>query len=205
VTVEQNKALVRRVIDEVWSQGRLAAVDELYAADFVSHQHSHAAGPQDVRGLEAVKTFVREFRQAFPDFYDIIEDQVAEGDKVVTRFTSVGTHRGPLMGLAPTHKAGAVVGHLDRPGGGRQNCRGVGELGHDGHAATTRGRLLAIETGLTAAKGVGGRRAHPGRQTPAKEVRGGHTTAGRLMRVCLPSPHAARRAATGVRHDAAMR
>jgi hypothetical protein len=49
--LEQNKALVRRVIDEVWSQGKLAAVDELYATDFVSHQHSHAGGPQDVRGL----------------------------------------------------------------------------------------------------------------------------------------------------------
>jgi steroid delta-isomerase-like uncharacterized protein len=104
VTLEQNKALVRRVIDEVWSQGQLAAVDELYAADFVSHQHSHAAGPQDVRGVAAVKAFVQEFRQAFPDFHDIIEDQVAEGDKVVTRVTSVGMHRGPLMGLAPTHK-----------------------------------------------------------------------------------------------------
>jgi steroid delta-isomerase-like uncharacterized protein len=104
VTVEQNKAVVRRVIDEVWSQGRLAAADELYAADYVSHQHSHPAGPQDVRGVAAVKAFVQEFRQAFPDFHDIIEDQVAEGDKVVTRVTSVGTHRGPLMGLAPTQK-----------------------------------------------------------------------------------------------------
>jgi len=120
MSLEQNKALVRRVIDEVWSQGKLAAVDELYAADFVSHQHSHTAGRQDIRGLEALKTFVREFREAFPDFHDIIEDQVAEGDKVVTRFTSVGTHRGPLMGLEPTNKQVRWSGiAIDRIVGGK--------------------------------------------------------------------------------------
>jgi steroid delta-isomerase-like uncharacterized protein len=120
MTLEQNKALVRRVLDEVWSQGKLAVVDELYAADFVSHQHSHAEGPQDVRSLDALKAFVREFREAFPDFHDIIEDQVAEGDKVVTRFTSVGTHRGPLMGLEPTNKPVQWLGiAIDRVVGGK--------------------------------------------------------------------------------------
>ncbi len=120
MTLEQNKALVRRVLDEVWSQGTLAVVDALYAADFVSHQHSHPAAPQDLRGREALKAFVREFRAAFPDFSDSIEDQVAEGDLVVTRFTSVGTHRGPLMGLAPTNKQVRWVGiSIDRIAGGK--------------------------------------------------------------------------------------
>jgi steroid delta-isomerase-like uncharacterized protein len=120
VTLAQNKAIVRRVLDEVWSQGQLAVVDELYAADFVSHQHSHPVAPQDLRGREALKAFVREFREAFPDFSDSIEDQVAEGDQVVTRFTSVGTQRGPLMGLAPTHKQVRWVGiSIDRIVGGQ--------------------------------------------------------------------------------------
>ena len=67
-----------------------------------------------------MKTFVREFRQAFPDFYDIIEDQVAEGDKVVTRFTSVGAHRGPLMGVEPTNKQVRWSGiAIDRVVGGK--------------------------------------------------------------------------------------
>ena len=57
-----------------------------------------------IRGTEAWKTFVREFRQAFPDFHDTIEDQVAEGDKVVTRFTSQGTQAGEFMGVPPTGK-----------------------------------------------------------------------------------------------------
>jgi len=104
LSLEQNKALVRRVLEEVWSQGNLAAIDELYAADFVSHQPGDAAGPRGARGLEALKTFVREFREAFPDFHDVVDDQVAEGDRVVTRFTSAGTHRGALMGIAPTNR-----------------------------------------------------------------------------------------------------
>ncbi|HSF28997.1 MAG TPA: ester cyclase [Candidatus Tectomicrobia bacterium] len=86
----------------------------------MSHQLSHAGGPQDVRGVEALKIFVREFRQAFPDFYDIIEDQGAEVDEVVTRFTSVGTHRGPLMGVEPTNKQVRWSGiAIDRVVGGK--------------------------------------------------------------------------------------
>ncbi len=120
MTVEQNKALARRNLEEVWSKGNLAVADEIFAPDYVSHQHSHAGGPQDVRGREALKTFVLEFRQAFPDFYDIVEDQVAEGDKVVTRFTSVGTQRGPLMGIEPTNKQVRWSGiAIDRVVGGK--------------------------------------------------------------------------------------
>ena len=89
---EQNKALARRAIEEVWSKGTLEVAPEVYGPHFVSHQHIHHHA-QDVRGLSALIKFVREFREAFPDFHDTIDDQVAEGDRVVTLFTSTGTHR----------------------------------------------------------------------------------------------------------------
>jgi predicted ester cyclase len=109
MNLDQNKILARRAIDEVWSQGKLMVVPELYSPDFISHQHSHP-NVRDVRGVPAMVAFVREFREAFPDFHDTIDDQIAEGDKVVTRFTSTGTHRGVLMDLQPTNKRGTWMG-----------------------------------------------------------------------------------------------
>jgi predicted ester cyclase len=82
---------------------------EIYAPHFVSHQHSHPH-VRDVRGLSALIAFVREFREAFPDFHDSIDDQIAEGDKVVTRFAFTGTRRGVLMGLEPTNKRATWMG-----------------------------------------------------------------------------------------------
>jgi len=119
MNLDQNKALVRRALEEVWSKGELAAAPEIYAHDFVSHQHSHP-NMRDLRGVAALVAFVREFREAFPDFHDTIDDQVAEGDKVVTRFTSTGTHRGVLMGLQPTNRRVSWMGiTIDRIEGGR--------------------------------------------------------------------------------------
>ena len=109
MTLEENKALARRAIDEIWSKGNLAVGPDIYSPNFVSHQHSHP-DIGDVRGLSALIEFVREFREAFPDFHDTIDDQVAEGNKVVTRFTSTGTHRGTLMGLQPTNKRACWMG-----------------------------------------------------------------------------------------------
>jgi steroid delta-isomerase-like uncharacterized protein len=62
------------------------------------------------RGPEDVKRFMSEFRQAFPDFHSTIEDQIAEGDKVVTRWTMRGTHQGEFRGIAPTGKQITVTG-----------------------------------------------------------------------------------------------
>jgi steroid delta-isomerase-like uncharacterized protein len=103
MTLEQHKALARHAI-EVWSSGDVATVDEIYAPSYVNYQHHHPDSPHVIRGTEAWKNFVCEFRKAFPDFHDTIEEQVAEGDKVVTRFTSQGTQAGEFMGLPPTGK-----------------------------------------------------------------------------------------------------
>jgi steroid delta-isomerase-like uncharacterized protein len=100
MSTEENKALARREIEEVFSaKGNLDAADEIYAPNYISHQ---PAGQDDIRGLEALKELAAGIRQAFPDSETIIEDQIAEGDKVVTRFTSRGTHQGELWGIPAT-------------------------------------------------------------------------------------------------------
>jgi steroid delta-isomerase-like uncharacterized protein len=93
-----NKALVRRMIEEGWNKHNLALLDELYA-DCV--YYNPATG--EIKG-EALKQFLASMLAAFPDIRFTIEDLVAEGDKVVTRWSCTGTHRGEFMGLAPTGK-----------------------------------------------------------------------------------------------------
>jgi predicted ester cyclase len=83
----RNKELVRRAHSEVWSRGDMKVVDEIYEADFVAHW----LGGADTRGREAFKAFVAEGRRRAPDLIETVDQIVAEGDLVVTRFTSRGT------------------------------------------------------------------------------------------------------------------
>jgi steroid delta-isomerase-like uncharacterized protein len=99
VSTQENKALARRVLEEMFNKGNLDLADEVFAPDYVDHD---PAMPEDIRGPEGFKEYVSIFRTAFPDIHLEIEDQVAEGDKVVTRWTGTGTHEGDLMGIAPT-------------------------------------------------------------------------------------------------------
>jgi predicted ester cyclase len=102
MSTEENKALARRELREIFaSDGNLDAAEEIYAPNYVSHQ---PAGDEDLRGPEAIKQFAAGVREAFPDLEITIEDQIAEGDKVVTRFRTRGTHQGELWGIAPTGK-----------------------------------------------------------------------------------------------------
>ena len=97
-TEEENKTSFRRYIEEAWNQGNLEVVDEIFDR-YVAHQPD---GPTLERGPEDVKRFVGEFRSAFPDFHISIEEQIAEGDKVVVRATIRGTHQREFRGMAPT-------------------------------------------------------------------------------------------------------
>src|SRR5918997_832009 len=106
VPAEVNKATFRRYIEEVQHQGNLEVADEIFDR-YVSHQSD---GTTLERGPEDVKRFMGEFRQAFPDFHSVIEDQVAEGDKVVTRWRASGTHQGEFRGIAPTGNRIEVTG-----------------------------------------------------------------------------------------------
>lgn len=94
----QNKATVRDFIEEVWNKGILSVLDEAYTPDYVYY----GPGGQEIKGPESFKQMVEMFRAAFPDLHCTVEDQLAEGDKVATRWVLRGTHKGELMGASPT-------------------------------------------------------------------------------------------------------
>lgn len=103
---EQNKKIVRRAFEEPW-KGNLSVVDELMASDYVGHD---PANPKPLRGPEGVKEFISTYRAAFPDARITVEEQLAEGDLVATRWSGRGTHEGELMGISPTGKQVTVSG-----------------------------------------------------------------------------------------------
>jgi len=105
--LEENKALSRRFI-EGYVRGDTEIVDKLLVPDFVFHDPSSKTG--EVRA-EDMKASIQWIHSAFPDAQVTIEDQVAEGDKVVSRYTVSGTHRGKIMGAAPTGKLVRHTGH----------------------------------------------------------------------------------------------
>jgi steroid delta-isomerase-like uncharacterized protein len=98
VSPKDNKALVRRFVDEVQSGGNTDLIDKLCSAEFVNH----SAPPSLPADREGIKILTAMFRGAFPDSYFTVEDMIAEGDKVVTRKTFHGTHEGEFMGIPPT-------------------------------------------------------------------------------------------------------
>jgi steroid delta-isomerase-like uncharacterized protein len=102
---EANKALTLRYWEEVANKGNLDIVDEICAPDYVCHQ-----ADQDIRGPEGVKQFIFMLRAAFPDLHVTVEDVIAEGDKIVQRWTGHGTHQGELMGIPPTGNHVSVAG-----------------------------------------------------------------------------------------------
>jgi steroid delta-isomerase-like uncharacterized protein len=97
----ENESLARRALDELWTKGNLAAVDQLYSADCVFHD---LGSPEDIRGREGLKQHVRMYRTACPDLQCTVEDVVAEGDKVAVRWIARGSQKGDFMGIAPTGK-----------------------------------------------------------------------------------------------------
>src|SRR5215208_5932554 len=105
-TEEENKASFRRYLEEAWNQSNLEVIDEIFDR-YISHQPD---GSVHERGPEDVKRFVGEFRSAFPDLRLIIEEQLAEGDKVVSRGTIRGTHQGEFRGIAPTGEGMEIPG-----------------------------------------------------------------------------------------------
>jgi steroid delta-isomerase-like uncharacterized protein len=93
-----NKELSRR-FTELFSTGDEALADEILSRDIVFHG---TAGDGDLHGVEELKAFVAGYRRVFPDAHSTVEDQVAGGDKVVTRWRARGTHQGELGPIAPT-------------------------------------------------------------------------------------------------------
>ncbi len=105
MSTEENKALVRRFVEEFWSEGNMSAADELMAPDAEIHMPTG-----EVVDIDGLKSFAATFRESFPDWHSTFEDLIAEGDRVAERWTGRGTHRGELQGIPPTHKRVEVPG-----------------------------------------------------------------------------------------------
>jgi predicted ester cyclase len=104
--IKENKALARRWFDEVINQRNVDAINDIYAAGYVHH------GPEgmDVQGLDTVRTFAAAILNASEDRHATVDQQVAEGDLVVTRFSSRGHHTGSFRGEQPTGKVWTTEG-----------------------------------------------------------------------------------------------
>ena len=88
-----NKALAKRLYEEVFGRGNLAAADEILAEGCINH----GAGAPPSLGTEQIKRQAALLRGAIPDLQSVLMDQIAEGDRVASRWTGRGTHTGPLM------------------------------------------------------------------------------------------------------------
>jgi steroid delta-isomerase-like uncharacterized protein len=101
---EENKAIARHFLDELWNRSNFVLVDQLLASDYDGHSSTV------IRGPEGAMEFVPRLRIAFPDFQFSILDQIAEGDKVATRWAICGTHEGEFQGIPPSGKRMEMTG-----------------------------------------------------------------------------------------------
>lgn len=97
---EENKAVNRRQLEEVWNKHNLDAIDEFYAPDYVNH----SAPPGFAGDRDGLRTLIGMYLGAFPDLKVTNEDELADGDKVITRWTVTGTHTGQFGEIPATGK-----------------------------------------------------------------------------------------------------
>lgn len=117
MSAEENKAIARRINDEVWNEGNLDVIDEVIADEAVV---AVVGAPEQIRGPRGFREFVVMYRTAFPDLRITVDEQIAEGDIVVNRWTATGTHEGELMGIAATGKQATTAGvNINRISGGK--------------------------------------------------------------------------------------
>jgi steroid delta-isomerase-like uncharacterized protein len=103
MSVEQNKAIAHDFFTRAWGAGDLSTVEDTFAPNVYDHFDK-------AEGTEVVKQLILNFRTAFPDLKFTLEDEVAEGDKVVHRWSMSGTHQAPLMGIPATGKHASWTG-----------------------------------------------------------------------------------------------
>jgi steroid delta-isomerase-like uncharacterized protein len=104
MSLEENKTIVCRIVEEAQGRGQLHVIDELMSPDFIDH----SVWPGMPPGREGVKQLFGALRTAFPDLHVVIHDQLAEADRVATRKTLRGTHQGDFFGIPPTGKTIAI-------------------------------------------------------------------------------------------------
>jgi steroid delta-isomerase-like uncharacterized protein len=116
MSAEENREIVRRFWG-VWEEGNLGLVDELVALDYVNHGPGM---PNQPEGPEGVKAVVSMFRAGMPNLRVVIEDMIAEGDKVMMRYKIEGTHEGELFGVPPTGRRVSIESiTVERVSGGK--------------------------------------------------------------------------------------
>ena len=123
-TLDANKALIRRVFEEVIPAGDPAAMRDVMAPDFLDHDPL----PGQPAGAAGGEYVVTTMHTAHPDLRFTIDDLVAEGDRVTIRWTLRGTNTGPLLGRPPTGRAGRAGGDRDLPHRRRQARGALGRL-----------------------------------------------------------------------------
>jgi len=104
---EHNKAIVRRLFTELWNNGNLSVADEVFTPNYA---HYDPSTPDFGHGPDSEKKRTALYRTAFPDLHLTIEDVIAEGETVMTRWSCRGTHKGDLNGIAPTGKHITIAG-----------------------------------------------------------------------------------------------
>jgi steroid delta-isomerase-like uncharacterized protein len=107
MSIEENKATFRRYVEEVWINGNLDAADEIFVEKYLSHPPN---APAEERTPEDVKKFVSEWRSAFSETENVIEDMFGEGDKVLNRWRIQATHSGEFRGIPATNKRITITG-----------------------------------------------------------------------------------------------
>ncbi len=114
MSAQENKEKARRLYEGAFAQGGKQIIDEVLHSEFVCHDPNSETG--EIRGAETIKGEIDYFRAAFPeDFFWRVEDQVAEGDKVTTRYTMGGTHQGEFFGVPGSGKRIEITGiNVDR-------------------------------------------------------------------------------------------
>ena len=105
--LEKNKVIVLRSFEEIWNKRNLSVIEEIYAVDYIGHI---AASAEAIRGPGGLKRFAAMFQLVFPDIYFTIEDQIAEKNKVATRWRVSATQQGELMGIPPRGEVIALMG-----------------------------------------------------------------------------------------------
>jgi len=107
MSADENKALVRRFVEEFWNRGNPSTVDQLVAIDALIQMPTG-----EVVTPGQLKAFAAAWRESFPDWHSTFEDLIAEGDRVAERWTGRGTHRGELQGIPPTGKSVQAPGSV---------------------------------------------------------------------------------------------
>ena len=117
MSLEENKAIVRRYYEEALNERNFSIMDETCAVDIVHHDPSN---PKDIEGAEDLKQRFVQIISGFPDLHYTIDDMIAEGDKVVVRWRADLTHTGEFEDLPPTGKRAVVQGiFIHRLAGGK--------------------------------------------------------------------------------------